>query len=413
VPNISKRALSLPGALGRGGLSSARFRPVLIALPAVYALIRGADQAYLVRGRLLDPDVLTFQNLAAEMTPQSIFGGVREPLWPLLFVVPVRMLGANSEIAIRLIGVLGFVFMIVAFQLVVRELFGRAWSIVAALLLASSPWLIYQAARGLREETSAGLVLMFCLGLMRRPVTGHRVVLLFGLAGLTGLLRWDAMMVMLPVLALAMIILRPPPIAWTAGPALLALLVAPLLIGNYVQHGDPLYGSNILAKFFRNLEFHDQPGFVTSAEMATDSYAGPPITWTQYVFGLHSLGELFSRALHAYRGVPIESTMLALFYPHLGSRPLLVVDLHTLEMLAAWLLWFPAVIGGISLLRTRAWPIPLMLGGTILAYSPIAELIDYRLVLVVIPLLAVCVIECIRLATTYWRPAIRLVLRRT
>ncbi len=375
VPNISKRALSLPGALGRGGLSSARFRPVLIALPAVYALIRGADQAYLVRGRLLDPDVLTFQNLAAEMTPQSIFGGVREPLWPLLFVVPVRMLGANSEIAIRLIGVLGFVFMIVAFQLVVRELFGRAWSIVAALLLASSPWLIYQAARGLREETSAGLVLMFCLGLMRRPVTGHRVVLLFGLAGLTGLLRWDAMMVMLPVLALAMIILRPPPIAWTAVPALLALLVAPLL--------------------------------------ATDSYAGPPITWTQYVFGLHSLGELFSRALHAYRGVPIESTMLALFYPHLGSRPLLVVDLHTLEMLAAWLLWFPAVIGGISLLRTRAWPIPLMLGGTILAYSPIAELIDYRLVLVVIPLLAVCVIECIRLATTYWRPAIRLVLRRT
>jgi len=58
-------------------------------------------------------------------------------------------------------------------------------------------------------------------------------------------------------------------------------------------------------------------------------------------------------------------------------------------------------------------PFPLMLVVSILAYSPIAYLIDYRLVLVVIPLLAVCVIQCIRLATTYWRPAIRLVLRRT
>jgi 4-amino-4-deoxy-L-arabinose transferase-like glycosyltransferase len=382
-------------------------RAAVLALPAGYALVEGTVQAYVSRHLSLDRDVLDFQSLAHNMTPYSVFGGVREPLWPVLFVLPVRLLGDHSAIAIRLIGVLGFVFMIVAFQLLARELFGRTLSIIAALVLAASPWLIYQAARGLREETSAGLTLLLCLWLIKPELTGRRIVLLFGLAGLTGLLRWDTMVIMLPVLAIALILRRPHPAAWVAGPAVLMLLVGPLLLGNYIRNGDPLFHSNIHARFFRNIEFHDRPGFPTSAQIAADSFVGPPITWTQYVFGLHSGRELLLRAVRSVDGIPVRVVNLALFYPNPPASGFKEMLLRAPPALLPYLIWILGIAGGIALLRTRAWPVPLILAGTVLGYSPIAGLVDFRLALTVLPLLALCAIEGIRITETFWGPPIR------
>lgn len=391
-----------------GAAVRARARAAVTAVPAIYALIQGTYQAYLDRQLVLDPDVLTFQALARNMTVHSVFGGVREPLWPVLLFLPIRLLGDHSALAIRLIGVLGFVFMILAFQVLVRELYGRSWSIVAAFLLAASPWLIYQSARGLREETSAALTLLFCLGLIKPGLAGRRIVMLFALAGLSGLLRWDAMTIMLPVLAIALVLYRPHPAAWISGPAFLVLLVGPLLLANYIETGDPLYHSNVHARFYRNVEFHDQPGFVTSAEMATNSYVGPPITWTQYVFGLHSNRELLSRAVHSMKNVPITVTEFALFYPNYEHpRDLFWAILRTPQVFLPYLIYILGLVGGISFFRTRAWPIPLILAGTVLLYSPIANLIDYRLVLTVLPLLVLCDMETVRVSEKYWGPRLR------
>ncbi len=378
-------------------------RFTLPAVPSLYALMQGVYQVYLDRGLVLDRDVLTFQKLAAEMTLGHVFGGVREPIWPLVFVLPVRMFGVHSDIAIRLIGVAGFVFMILAFQRLARELFGRAWSIGGAFALAASPWLIYQSARGLREETAAGLLLVFCLGLVARRLTGRRFVLLFGIAGVAGLLRWDTLMIMLAVLFIALIASRPPLAAWIIGPVVVATLVAPLLIGNYIENGDPIYHSNIHARFFRNIEFHDQPGFLTSAELARDTYAGPPITWTQYVFRLHSPEALAGRALKAFGIVPVRLLKDALFYPDEGHPQGFVGTLlRAPQALLPFALLLPAVLGGISLLRSHGWPVPIVLGGTIVVYSPIADLVDHRLLLAVVPLIVLCVIEAARMTQMFW-----------
>jgi len=386
-------------------------RAALPAVPAVYALLQGGYQAYVNRMGVLDPDVLEFQSIARGMTLFTVFGGKREPLWPVLFVLPVRLLGDQSPIAIRLIGVLGFVFMIVIFQLLAQELFGRTWSIIAAFALAASPWLIFQAARGLREETSTALTLLFCLGLIKPRLTGGRFVLLFALAGLTGLLRWDAMVMMLPVLLIALIRYRPHPAAWVLGPAVVVLMVGPLMLANYIQNGDPLYHSNFHARFYRNVEFHDQPGFPTLTQMLTDGYAtGPAITWTQYVLGLHSGGELLVRAVRSVGTIPVRVANLALFYPNYEHpRGLVATVLRAPQAFLPYLLWVLGVVGGVSLLRGRAWPIPLILGGVVLTYSPIAEFVDFRLVLTVLPLLVLCDLEAIRVTQRYWGPALRAV----
>jgi 4-amino-4-deoxy-L-arabinose transferase-like glycosyltransferase len=338
------------------------------------------------------------------VTPQTVFGGLREPLWPLLLVPAVRLLGSHSDIAIRMIGVLGFAFMVFAFQLLTRRLFGRTTGTVACVLLAACPWLVYQAARGLREETSAGLILVLCFALIVPKVGGRRFIALFALAGITGLLRWDAMVVMLPVIGLAMLIHRPPPVVWIAGPALLVLLVGPLLVANYFDHGDALYHSNIHARFFRNLEFHDQPGFPTSAEIAKFAFTGPPITWTQYVFGLHSPAVLAERAVRAFEIIPINVTTLAVFYgaqhePLPGAIETAVGAVKTPVVLILWAL---AAAGGLFMIRTRAWSVPLILFGIILMYSPIAGLIDFRLVLTTLPLLAICAMDSLR--ASRWVP---------
>src|SRR5260370_36248432 len=113
------------------------------------------------------------------------------------------------------------------------------------------------------------------------------------------------MVVMLPVLGLALVRDRPSPLTWGLGPALVAVLVGPLLIANYVEYGDPLYHSNSHARFFRNIEFPGQPGF-----------DGPPITWTQHVVGLHSKTTLVERAVKSFETIPFTVVNLAVFTPH-------------------------------------------------------------------------------------------------
>ena len=49
-----------------------------------------------------------------------------------------------------------------------------------------------------------------------------------------------------------------------------ALLYVPFPVQQWRLRGDPLYVSNLQARAFRNYEFHDLPGFPTSADMDRD-----------------------------------------------------------------------------------------------------------------------------------------------
>jgi hypothetical protein len=375
--------------LGRLG---ARWSRLLVALPATVALMLGAVAAWLFGQRPLDPDVLTYELIARHLGWDAILGGSREPLWPIVFYVPVHLLGGNAWIGIRALGVAGFVFMVIVFQALVRNLFGRTWSIVAALVVAVSPFMVFQATRGLREETSAALLLLLCLGLVQPRLSSRRFILLFGLTAVTGLLRADVMDVMLGALALSLLVRRPSPVVWLAGPAIVVAAIAPEYVADYLETGDPFFHTNVLARFFRNIEFAGQPGFITVQQMKIDAFGGSPVTWTQYIFGMHSPAELMKRAVIAFLVVPAELTGLDLFFAtRVLPAPVVIVRdaLQPGLIVVAWLL---GAVGGLALLRTRAWVVPVIIAGQILLYSTIAQYMDYRLVLDLFPLFLICII---------------------
>ena len=91
--------------------------------------------------------------MAKSFTYLSLVSGPREPLWIALLALPVKIFGAHPDV-IRLFGVIGFASLLLAFQLIARTLYGSLTAGIAALLLASSPWLIFRSTRGLREEAS-------------------------------------------------------------------------------------------------------------------------------------------------------------------------------------------------------------------------------------------------------------------
>jgi hypothetical protein len=107
-------------------------------LPGAYALATGLHRFSQVHGARLDPDAITYLRLAAHMTPATVLTGQKEPLWPALSAIPVSVVGAHPGV-IRLLGVAGFLLLVVAFQRLVALLYGRAWGIMAALLFAAAP----------------------------------------------------------------------------------------------------------------------------------------------------------------------------------------------------------------------------------------------------------------------------------
>ena len=87
-------------------------------------------------------------------------------------------------------------------------------------------------------------------------------------------------------------------------------MVLPHFIYNKKTFGSYAYSIDIHAKWYRNQEFKDKPGFPTSKELEKDSYTGGPSTSFEYIFGMHSIKTVvklsikgFSRTfLGRYRG---------------------------------------------------------------------------------------------------------------
>jgi hypothetical protein len=394
-----------------GAMAGLRRRPVhtlACLLPAAYALVLGLHELSRVRGERLCPDATGFLVLARQMDLKAstahpwfpgittVFNGWREPLWPAAIAVPVRVFGAGPTL-VRLLGVAGFVLLVVAFQRLVTRLYSRAWGIGAALLLAASPWLVFQSARGLREEASTGLVLLFAAAVIK-GIGGRRLVLLAAAAAALALLRWDTVLLTVPTLVIAGVANRTRPRRALLATSVFVLLVAPMLLGAKLNYGDPFYFSNTRgAVFFRNVEFAGKPGFPTKAEVRHNGWAGSQITWSEYFFHLHTPWETARRTLSGLTTIPLTIVDCGLKYPDCrdfeAHWPTLAL-VSNLAALLPWLIGAAGIAGAAMLLRRRGtWPVPLMLLMSMITFAPIARMIDWRLALTSLPLLAVGLVQ--------------------
>lgn len=195
-------------------------------------------------------------------------------------------------------------------------LLGSAVSWVMAL----SPAWIDESVRGLRTESlTLMLLVVLAAWLWSRGWMG--AVLLGVAIGFMALIQSPALAVWLPFIWLGWLVnlwrtqkgrLPLTPGHWSAHHLVLAsclavLIYAPHLYGLSKVHGDPSWPSSRYARWNANVEFPERigtPGFPSAEELARNVYAGPAITYGDYLFGLHSVPQLIRGQIKGW----VEST---------------------------------------------------------------------------------------------------------
>lgn len=250
----------------------------------------------------LGPDALEYKAYAERMT---LFGengfysasfDVREPFFPLVAKAFFLVL-SSSDTHLRLLSFSLSILVIVLVYGLAKALFGSAVGLLAATGIALNLPLVLESGSGLKLELEMVLLLALChVGFVKWEMAPlHRFLVLGLLGGLITLTRSSY----LPGLALLMVAA-----AWTherplkrialmtsLAVLLMALLFAPHQFMIYKRHGDPFWDSNMHARWYANREFGGKPGFQSLEELQRSPYAGPKITYAEYLYHLHTPAE--------------------------------------------------------------------------------------------------------------------------
>lgn len=370
-----------------------RLVPLVVStVPPLVALVLCASALGDYRGVPLQPDAANYLALADTFGWHRLWGGVREPVWPTLLAGPIAVAGPDPMV-LRAFGLLFFPLLVVAFQHLATSVVSRWWALLGGLLVAISPWLRVQALEGLREvPAAAGLLLLVAALVRRRGSYGWREGLLLGTgAALLALLRWDTILISVPLLVLSALLRRAHPRDTAVALSAIAVLTAPLTMGNLQQYGDPLHHSNIHAVFFRNVEFGGQPGYPTREELARDGYAGPPTSWAAYLFRDRPLGDLKNKTLE---GGPIGVLEISKVAATGRARH----DHYALQLppesddLVPWGFLLSTGAATLLLLHRRQWHLAVFVPLVVFQLAPVQHIMDARLGISVYPVSVLCVL---------------------
>ena len=281
--------------------------------------IIGADQRWTLleasRSLPMDPDGvknLTYaQKLDWFTSDHGFYSGnfnEREPMHVALLHLWMKVWGETLP-AIRWYTVFLSISLITATGAFVWGI-SKQWSLgaIASGIMALNQALIDESVRGLRVESFCLFLLaVLSLWLWARGWIG--AVLLGIVTGWMALLRAPTLSVMLPVIwagwmlnwwqgRKGLIPLKPH--QWKFSHLVITSCLAvslfiPHLYGLYKVNGDPSWPSYGYARWNANFEFPERlgtPGFPSSEEFADNPYAGPQITYWDYLFNMHSIPTL-------------------------------------------------------------------------------------------------------------------------
>jgi SAM-dependent methyltransferase len=290
-----------------------------VVILAIGAALRFSEAAELVDA-VLDPDAgdyRAFGDLMRVFTENGFFSarfGIREPL----FVFVVHVYGAvfgSSDFGLRLLTVILSTVSIYAVLRVGRGLFGDIPGQAIGLAMALNGPLIFESARGLRLE----LELVLCMAyfavafLWKWPKALPAVIATSLVGGLLVLTRSTYLPVVVALNAYALCLkgggfkrlltgggFR----QWVTGmavtAAILALCVVPHRYSMYKLYNDPFHDTAVYARWNANMEFAGQPGFPPLAVLLETPFLGPPMTYGEYMFGLHTPTQLAEGTAKGY-----------------------------------------------------------------------------------------------------------------
>lgn len=250
-------------------------------------------------GHRLDPDAAGYLEIAREgkglfQTSCDKAPYIREPL----FIWTVRaafLSGSRDDTAIRFLSMVLSVLMIPTVFLTGRRWFGRVPALLAALACSLNPYFVSMSVRGLRMELYIICVLVFLYSLeWLKEKDAWSGVRSGAAAGACVLARITSLSFTIPLTLYFGIRNKTRPLNLAIAIVVPFVMIAPHLVFNWRNTGDPMFSSNIHARFYRNREFAGQPGFPTKEEAAKDPYTGQSLSTLSYIFRLHSIPEVVS-----------------------------------------------------------------------------------------------------------------------
>jgi len=204
---------------------------------------------------------------------------VREPLFPAVLRAWFTVM-PGTGVSQRFAGIWLGLLPVVLTWAVGRRLFGPLAGIVAAGMMAATPFLAEFSAEGLRDDLLSGLFLGLIAAVLYLPGHVWARAIAFGMIGAAlALLRINNAFLLVPLLAW---------VAWrqrwkwgeVAVAAALAIvpLVPHLLHNARVGDGDLLYSASVHTRYYYNLAHIGEPGFpATWADWNANPYAGDVI----------------------------------------------------------------------------------------------------------------------------------------
>ena len=325
---------------GAGGVRSWQlwFGCVAILAAAAVGWAQRWELFDMTRGLPADPDVRAYIGYARSLDwftqEHGFYSGTfneREPLHVAGLNLWFRLWGDTFP-AIMLYTVCLSTLLIAVSGVFLWALSGQ-WllGVLASWIMALSPAWIDEAVRGLRLE-SMTFMFLAVLSVWQWARGWLGAVMLGVMTGLAALVQSPALGVIVPLIWLGWILnlwrkrqdyilLTPSHWRWeqlTLASVIAVMAFVPHFYGLYKVHGDPAWPSYGYARWNANWEFpdrHGTPGFPTTEELAANPYAGPRITYSEYLFGLHSIPTLVLGQIKGW----VESTgyMSVSATPHL------------------------------------------------------------------------------------------------
>ena len=264
-------------------------------------------------GHPLDPDAQGFLAIAQNerglfQTSCNIAPYIREPFFIWFIRATFLIAGNRTDSALRFLTLLLSLCVIPATYYAGKQWFDAFPAFLAAFFSAVNPYFVSMSVRGLRMELSilSVLLLLTCLARLSEKDKWSPVRLGFA-AGVCALIRITTLSFTIPLTLYFGFKNKSKPLSLALSLIIPFILVSPHLYFNYKAQGDPLFSSNIHARYYRNREFAGKPGFPTQDEAAKDPYAGKKISMREYLLGLHSLAQVFQKTFKGLVNIFLRS----------------------------------------------------------------------------------------------------------
>lgn len=276
------------------------FTIVALVIIILLSLILRAQKLQSMQQVSLDPDALGYRSIALRSS-DFYDTEFREPLFVHMIKLYIKLFG-NEPLTLRYFTVfLSIISILLIYKTAQKMFHSELIGLLSALFCSLNPYFIFMSVRLLRLELFIiTILLLFYTLFIHREQNYARYVFMGVVGGLVCLTRVTSISFVIPLIIFSFWQEKIPFVKLIIPVSIIIVLILPYFIHSKKKFRSYTYSVDIHAKWYRNQEFKDLPGFPSSKELEKNSYLGKPVTSFEYIFGMHSLPTVVIRSIKGF-----------------------------------------------------------------------------------------------------------------